>query len=125
MRAFRTLVARLIVAGILLQAPILAIAQQSDQSKSGPKPAQTVTFRTAKSAQPPSLARLHMPRYRYGFDYVPPVFEDPDEFLLESQPLAASPARVQENSDERVEASPRIQASPPIAPEMSLIDENR
>jgi hypothetical protein len=125
MRAFRTLVARLIVAGILLQAPILAIAQESAQSESGPKPAQTVTFTTAKSSQPPSLVRLHTPRYRYHFDYVPSVFEDPDEFLPESQPLAASPARVQENSDERVEASPRIQASPPVAPEMSLIDENQ
>ena len=125
MRTFKALVAGLIVTGVLIQSPTLATAQESAEPKSGAKPAQTVTFRTAKSAQPPSLARLHMPRYRYGFDYVPPVFEDPDEFLLESQPLAASPARVQENSDERVEASPRIQASPPIAPEMSPIDENQ
>ena len=125
MRTFKALVAGLIVTGVLIQSPTLATAQESAEPKSGAKPAQTVTFRTAKSTQPPSLARLHVPRYRYGFDYVPSVFEDPDEFLPESQPLAASPARVQENSDERVEASPRIQASPPITPEMSLIDENR
>jgi hypothetical protein len=125
MWAFKALVARLIVAGVLIQSPILATAQESAEPKSGAKRAQTVTFRTAKSAQPPSLVRLHVLRYRYGFDYVPSIFEDPDEFLPESQPLAASPARVQENSDERVEASPRIQATPSVAPEMSLIDENQ
>ena len=58
MWAFKALVARLIVAGVLIQSPILATAQESAEPKSGAKPAQTVTFTTPKIAQPPSLLRI-------------------------------------------------------------------
>ena len=39
MRTFKALAAGLIVAGVLIQSPILAIAQESAEPKSGAKPA--------------------------------------------------------------------------------------
>jgi len=126
MTTLKVLTMRLMLAGMLLQ-PILGVAE--DRTGLQPRPEQAaLTLGSARFTQTPpaqpASSRLWMSRRRYYFYEVSCSAESLQSDFTESQPLSDSPARIQENPGERVEAMPRIQGtSPLIVPEMQLSGE--
>lgn len=130
MRALKVLAGRVMLAGMLLQLPIVAVAQDRPQSQGSVQQQLTVMSHSPKIAQipppPPASPNATLPRPRYLFDYLPCVPEGLSKYPPAPQPLAQSPSHVQENPEERVQVIPRIQGSiPQIGPEIPLFGENQ
>lgn len=125
MTTLKVLTIRSVLAGMLLQS-ILGVAEERTGLQ--PRPEQAWTSRSAKFTQTPLASpvaspvspRVSMSRQKYYFHDVACSAESLQSDFTESQPLADSSARIQENPGERVEAMSRIQGTgPSIVPEMA------